>query len=388
MPWFGWVIICVIVLMFVYAFCVQREEVTVSPAVAAIERSNGTFDKHAQEAVEAINAKPEPTAEEHIVRADTIRYNLANDTITTREMADAVADDYAIALALALDDDETELADLAVDRLRTIDDAILRTVVPPDVTYTAAADVAGDMANAARKNAAKAAAKTRAGVARHYLRMSSQVASDRQNVHDSKVNSDLRDTLARLGPGRNPRQCIAEARELCADNPRALSALSLVEAGNYIMSLGTSEDRVFASVWSRADHPDNSLVRDDLRRAAVNALADCIEGSGPVCINGRTARVVGSLAAIDSDASIGNVGTVDMYKQDIVSGAAAAMDGKLAELRAADRAAVDKWESGDSDPAIERELRSAISAHVDGYRDRLTPAQLDPIRKMCLEAVD
>lgn len=395
MPLLGWFIIIVVILMLVYGFWFQDNKPQEDFAIGRLQESNGTFDEPAADALTVINKKAKPSAKERVARADIIRYNMLDDTINDEAIARALADDYAAGAILA---DNADDAEVAAGRLRTLTARPTQAAaILLEDTARLAASTASQI-NAERKAAAKATHRTRGEIARSYMRASSVIADDRQNVHDSAANADMRETLRKIGAGNiGPIRAIAEARSFIMDpawqgaNPdinvdAALAALDMIGAARHIGTFSTTEDRIFASVWSRACHPDNMLAETDLKTSIAHALADMREGAGFVCINGRCARMIGALAAIDRDPSIGSIGTYDTYKAKIIAESGKIMDETLERMRKKDPASVAKWEAGE-DSEVNVELTNAISEHVNTYRGRIPDVQLDAIRETCVTAV-
>lgn len=408
----GYLLILLVVCIAIYAFFIQSAE-SDAETLSVANESNGTFDVPAQQAIRKINAKKKPTAKERIARADIVRFNINDDVIDDEAIAFALADDY---MHGALEADTPEVADMAADRLRTLggalaDDVIVNIggativaggVVVDGVPATAVvAEEAAARANVARKQEAAAGAKNRTDAAKKYLKSSAVIKNDQQNVHDNLANNDMRDSLKRIrisiGQGIEPRHAIASARAMINKkewqdaNPdinvsKALQALDIIQKGNSISTFESTEDRIFADIWSRATHPDNILNEKELKASIAHALSDCIEGGGPVCINGRCARVIGSLASIDADAEIGKIGTFDTYKAKIIAESGKVMETKLAELRKTTPDEVAKWEAGDDSP-VSKQLSDAIAKHVDTYKKEIPAVQLDAIRNTCVTAV-
>lgn len=399
MPILGWLIIIVVILMLIYGFVYGSESgsndaAAESYTVGKLDESNGTFDTPAATALKRINERTAPTPRERVARADIVRFNVLDDTINDEAIAQALADDYAAGFA-----DET-IADQAADRLRTLN--IVRpteaaAIMLEDTARAAAA--ATTAINATRKAEAKRVSKTRIETAARYLRASQVIADDRQNVHDSAANADMRATLNAIGPGGiAPARAIEEARKMLTDagwqaaNPdidaaAALRSLDMISSALPIGTFNSTEDRIFASVWSRAHHPDNITTADNIRTSIAHALADMNEGGGLVCINGRCGRLIGSLAAVDNDPRVGAIGTFDTYKAKIITESGKIMDNKLAALREKDPAEVARWEAGE-DSKISRDLADAISEHVNTYRGRIPDTQLEAIRETCVGAVN
>ena len=150
---------------------------------------------------------------------------------------------------------------------------------------------------------------------------------DKQNVHDSKVNHDLRTTLqtlrAQAAPGLSSDICIDEAHKFIGkiddQNKADLAArvLEQIKKKEYISTFNMREDMIFAYVWDRSNHPENAENGDLIREAIINSLADSVENGALVCINGRCSRMINSLATLDFDSSMGAALTFEAYRNQI-----------------------------------------------------------------------
>lgn len=399
-----WIVLLVIVVIIVYVFARMHKRVNVT-AHTHVQASNGTLDASAVAALDHIADKQtrgEPlTPQDYIDRADVRALNIAeNDLAPVRgAIVGGIIDDYLTGMALYADD---PAAQQVPDRLRGLADTIAH-VDAPAATHVLARVLGGarTTAHAHEIGAAKSRAQkrlheaartgaTKAGAVKAALTDTRVYTSDAQNVHDSQVNKDLRRTLGIIGVNSltadQRKRAIDEIGRYCAGDTRALTALSRVRPDNAVTALGTTEYDVLAAVWQRAEHPENVNARDSIRSAVKDALADATDNHGNVvCVGGRCARVVGALTQLDFNPQVGQIGSFQMFRNEIIDGAKRVVDDVLASSPQ-DRQ--DAWNRGETCPDISARMRDGVTQHVDGYKNRLDPDALKDITDICMAAID
>lgn len=188
----------------------------------------------------------------------------------------------------------------------------------------------------AKANALKAIsnkdAKTKIKKIENYNNISQTNHLDTQNVHDSAVNSNLRDTYdIILGDVNNIlkfestefiHDYIDDMKDFDATKKknakktldRMMSSNSKISAAN-----NDTENTVLYNVWNRANHSENIKNGNstNIKNAIVEALADCVEDDNVVCSGGRSARIIASLATIDIDQTMGKVVTKQAYRNEV-----------------------------------------------------------------------
>lgn len=367
---------------------------------SALDRSNGTFDAPAKEALSTIEHKTEKTARDYIDRADIVFHNILEDDLgkvpdADREnVANAIAGDYITGAAMLAPDDP--VAGDVAQRMRNIvlntDPDLQRAIEESmNTTLRAARNIERKHADA-RLLTVRRQLRSRAGratVSSKYLRDSVHYESDRQNAHDSQVNADLRATFAIIAdPLCDKRAAIDEIRARLPQGGAARTALEKIALGGFISALNTSEDYVLACVWNRAAHPENADNAENIRAAIIRALGECIEGTGMVCANGRVSRIIGSLAALDFNSRVGNIGSYQMYKNEIIKASHIAMDRELERLRKTSPEEVRAWDNGDAAPTVVAQLKKVIEAECDKFANKLSAQSLDTVKDICLKAVE
>jgi hypothetical protein len=246
----------------------------------------------------------------------------------------------------------------------------------------------------------------------NYFEDAVKYTSDAQNVHDSKVNEDLRRTLRKLrsSTGRvNVSSSINQARDyirnVYALDPanthkvtNALAVLNTIEKGERITTFDDNEDNIFAYTWERCNHPNNADNEENLKEAVINALADSIERGAQVCINGRTSRVLNSLASLDFDEEVGNAMTYEAYKNQIFTESQEIIKQEIRRAKESDmallRAVGESYEGRNVnvDPDVEEkfkeEVKMELSRNVERYADRLTDKEINQLKEECYAAID
>jgi hypothetical protein len=246
----------------------------------------------------------------------------------------------------------------------------------------------------------------------NYFEDAVKYTSDAQNVHDSKVNEDLRRTLRKLrsSTGRvNASSSINQARDyirnVYALDPanihkvtNALAVLNTIEKGERITTFDDNEDNIFAYTWERCNHPNNADNEENLKEAVINALADSIERGTQVCINGRTSRVLNSLASLDFDEEVGNAMTYEAYKNQIFTESQEIIKQEIRRAKESDmallRAVGESYEGRNVnvDPDVEEkfkeEVKMELSRNVERYADRLTDKEINQLKEECYAAID
>lgn len=228
-----------------------------------------------------------------------------------------------------------------------------------------------------------------------------KIKSDPQNVHDSKVNSSLRDTLVKLKKTYKANiDCVADAKQFIkgrADEAKCLQTLQQIEKNAPIMTYADTELNIFSYVWERCYLRDNIAASHDMKTAIADALSDCVEGDHLVCINGRCGRLLASLVLLDHDPSISVAMTFDALKNQIYGETKDIIDAELAKYeKGSDEtkrtfAKIYK-EGGECDPEVEKvfisDVKKLIDANLKEYNDKLTAIELQKLRTDCYAYVE
>lgn len=392
-------------------------------ARAAVTKSAGTFDKSAQIALQQLNQIDDPTAVDLFTRGNIYRYNILGGDIRAnlrdrleRTLLRHTIEDYTAAIAEVQPD--VDDPDDTIFLLNQIEDFQMILLAQQDeITddLRPAVDnfhnVVDTHAPAARQTAAKARVKracaqtaTRTEAVAAAIDDAIQYTDDPQNVHDTKVNHDLRETLAKLRAtapaGISPTAAINEARRYIERNMTgkkaedALRVLDKIKNGGYISTFGCAEGQIFMYVWERCKHPQNVANRENMMAAVIEALADSVENGTIVCPNGRAARLLGSLVTLDYDPSVGSAMTLEAYRnqvfqelKDVVNDYVERSKQSTDEGVKKMAQAYDEGAAYDGDPADEQRfnegLKHAINELLNKYSDKLSDMELNNLRSEC-----
>lgn len=401
------IVICVLVWYF------GRDKYKRHCAISSYNRSAGTFDKSAQDALSALNDITRPTPADSYLAGSIIQHNLLGAAPTTTPAARAgplrnTMRFYTDALQGL---DEAPQADIGRDFMRhrigelgdqlrdeDIDQAILGEVM----RFTALTDVVlpKDAIGSAKARTQKARRDQSAGASRSSVMAqatadATEYTDDKQNVHDRAVNTDLRNVKARLEQTYDGKSCTADIGRYIAGNDHkatnARRALAEVAKGGPIGTFETTEDHILDIVWSRCAASQNRERAADMRAAVIDALADSVEGGTVVCANGRMSRLLNSLTLLDYDPVVaGGAMTFEAYRNTIFG----EVNDRVNEVVAAGRAssndkmriAATAFDSGDSSsaaaPAISA-VRDTVDAIVDGYADKIGERESRILKQEC-----
>lgn len=184
-----------------------------------------------------------------------------------------------------------------------------------------------ESAKTAHNQRAKAEQKpheTRGGFVGDFIGNAQRHTNDRENSHDTNVVKSIQHIVHALKENVVRKYNIASIRKYITDHgddlsrdtrtgrPRILLVsdyvipfLNRLELGEKIMSIDMSDMEVALLVWNRSYHPKNKLVGEQMRQAFFDAAVDAwkpgISGKTLVCVQGRIARLLGSLTLLDFD---------------------------------------------------------------------------------------
>jgi hypothetical protein len=408
------VLICVIYYVFYGSDRAKRRR-----ARQNIRSSSGVFDKAAAAALSELSSINAPTADDLAAAADIYRYNILEDNVhvNTPEEINALENailNYQLALLTVT---EAEEPDHILRRVEEFNDRLTRTrfndqdldAMVTEFTHTAEAVVPQARRDVIQQRAARARkrAETRREAINEAIDEAITYTNDSQNVHDTSVNADLRETLAKLKQGNGGRvdipRAFAEAEQFIrgkyAADPdnrekvaQALAVLAVMSRGEYIYTYNDTESNIFAHTWARAKHPRNIAREDLIKTAIVNALADSVENGNIVCVNGRCGRVLNSLVTLDFDPSVGSAMTFEAYRNQIfqevkeiidkeIDKAKNSGDAELAEYAKSFDSGDPLEDGGPAEERFKRQLKNSLDKHIDSYRDKLGEREIEQVRQ-------
>jgi hypothetical protein len=264
-----------------------------------------------------------------------------------------------------------------------------------------------------RKAAAVAETDNHADAVNKYFDTATVYTSNGQNVHDSKVNGDLRSILRSIkstSGNIDPKKSISNARRYIyndyqheADNAEivknAITSLDRAAQAEHISTFNETEDRIFAYVWERSNHPRNGENSDLMKEAIINALADGVENGKQVCINGRCARLLGSMTTLDFDRNVADgVMTYEAYRNQIFQEAGDVFNQEFERISASDDPDDKQLAAYLADPdkpvnqlLVDKfiaDIKLIIDRNIDTYRDKFSADEIEAITAECYTAVE
>lgn len=396
-------------------------------AESYLNKSNGTADKDARNALQEIKKIKKPTAQDKFNEGEIYAYNILEGE-ADRDLNTAA---HAInAFDRALNDNEVEVHMVArVHDFVENQEGIAHLMNPVEQVNRYLARnrehngrnhdtngnaneiavglrvLAGNVntANENLRQKRKKPAATKSLVSKNFLDESIKHTNDRQNVHDSSVQTSLNKTYKKLNEQQDaatavkPMTAFQEAHQYANNitDPKrkanVLRALNSFSVGSTQLSNGSTEHDTFVKVWNRHKHPKNKDMSTNIKDAIMDALDSCIENDSLVCTTGRTSRILGSLATLDFDPEMGKAQTGEAYKNEIYTECKKILDQEIAELKKSDDVELAKAAASYEDPKINasRAAEKKFQEHVgdkyavlvDSYRDKL-PVH---VRKTLLE---
>lgn len=400
----------------------------------ALKESPGTFDDNARRALDILVQVEEPTAVDYFTRGGIIQHNILEGMVGDAAMRGVAIGGAAIGgveevreiirdytdtmhhLRMRRNENIPNIPDtpgpeFMIHRIEDFnrqlveldDDEIMQLVLQFNDVVADAPAMRQELAEERKERAMLTAPNPAAAIA-IALDDATNYTDDRQNVHDTKVNSDLNITLRKIKYDVNPDidGCIIEARRFI-DNVYAKEypgrvndvkmVLDKINQGGFISTFDMNENAIFAYVWERSKHPNNAKNSQLIKTAIINALADSVENSQIVCINGRCARVLGSLNTLDFDPEVGSAMTFEAYKnqifQETKSIIETAIEGVKNSPDIAMKSVGDSFEDINIIPdaiALDKfneDLRSRISANLKEYRGKLSDNEIENIKQDC-----
>jgi len=280
------------------------------------KKSNGTFDDAAKQTLKEIKNIKNPKIDEEFITGDIIRFNILEENLVENPRLTIEAfNRYGNTLHRILNNEEPEHVDetqpdrqFMVDRIadfgdRMLEDNIMDVIELPIEAFNVmlvgskvkvkAEDISDRKYNAYKE------AKNKKEYAEKFLDKSIKYTSDGQNVHDSLVGKDLRETLAELNTTLDPSTTRDDIeREIIdfavneyseKDNEqkvnKVIEALNTIKNNSYISTLKSNEGDIVKAVWDRSKYPQNSVNQNKMKEAMIDSIVDCWENGSLVCIS-------------------------------------------------------------------------------------------------------
>jgi hypothetical protein len=412
--------VLVILVLIIYHYSFSNKAIR-NRSEGYYNKSNGTFDENAETALNLLNSIDDLSPDDHFRRGSILQHNILNSGLRQEndaEILSAIASEYTDTLNGLYNNNDIQrdfAADFMVNQIEDFRDraAAYDNIIIDD--FNIAVDTFVPAIKQAsideRKQKAAESAESRADATNQYLKESINFTDDRQNVHDTKVNIDLRKTLSRIKSTSNGMGSMAaindaiEYIEEFSDDPDnltkakdALKILDIVKRGNYISTFNDTEDRIFAYTWERCSHRNNSDVSNLMKDAVINSLADSMENGSPVCINGRCSRVINSLVTLDYDKNVSQgaltyealknqiFGEVQQIINSNIKLAVNSSDDKLKDVGRSYEGANVETDS-ETEAKFKDSIKKEIDEHIDGYISEIDIDRIEQLKHECYSAL-
>ncbi len=403
----GVAIVIIVCLIYYFFFSDTSKRNT---AISNINKSNGTMDMYAEQALNELNRLTTLRPADRYRRANIIRYNIGDGDLT-RLNNDA--------LIIAANDYATVLRDLADGREPDINYAVmvndignfLLDLAVLEVNVDRAVVEAWNLATPAqtekRINDALQNSTTKAEALETYFK---PVYTDQpQNVHDKGVVDDLSTSLRTMEEtfdGTTPEMSIQQCRDYIAKHTtrigedkakHALRVLSEIEAhslaGHTVSTYNKSEQDIFGIVWRRSFDKDNSAKKELMQDAVIDALADSHQNGSVVCANGRTARLLASPVLLDHNPKVGTANSFEDYRNQIFAETDKIIKDEVASSLKSDDPEIKKIAESYTNPEVaineeslvkfNQEIKNKIDDNLKNYNDKLRELDMKTIKEEC-----
>lgn len=425
-------IVIVVLISLIYWVFLHNDKSKRKKSEKYLGASVGTFDAGARRALDELTQIRNPEPDDYFRRGNIIQYNLLEGNLRNRgdlqERRAAVGHivrDYTDAMVGMrghigrFGEDRDMNPNFMIDHMEDFnrnllgiddDDELAQMIFNFDNLVTTTAPVVRQEIIEDRRDKAINAANNRAEAIDKYFDAATKYTDDKQNVHDSKINSDLRETYKKFKATAShdfhvPRALdeindyihneYTEDRDHTRKIRPATQILDIMSKGNKISTFNDGEDRILAYTWERCNHPRNRARSHLMRDAVIDALADSMGNDNKeVCINGRTARVLNSLVTLDYDDEVSQGAmTFEAYRNQIFQETKEIINQEIDRARNSPneklRHVGEAYEGADVDVDItieeqfKNEIRTEIDRNIDSYSNKLTNADIENIKQEC-----
>lgn len=396
-----------------------------------IQQSSGGYDKEAGDAMEIIKSMEKNVAEDSYIHGNILEMNVLQGDLRNaredKELANTVIHNYNDTLTQiannrrAEPDEQTPLpgTNFMIDHVADFlvrqgdlfqdnpDDNFWQPVIPEIMNLTQGVEVLRENIKERNKTKATENAANKKEYAKNYAKLTKSHTSDSQNVHDSSVIKDYKQTLAKLPEGKAaPKEAIEAAKKYIESNRKtigdtkcdgALHVLSSMSAKR-MDTYGMSEPEIFQRVWDRSNCIENKNNSDKIKLSIVDGLYNCIRPSSTggislVCSVGRASNYMGALATLDADPSLGTALTLEQYKNEILNQCVNIIDKEVTNAKNSNDKKMQDVANSYDNPLLQVDeetelqfkgiLKNKIDSLVDSYSGRMSKAHLDNIRNDC-----
>jgi len=232
-----------------------------------------------------------------------------------------------------------------------------------------------------------------------YFNEIERVPVNTQNVHDSQVNRDIIKSYEKikqynqLDMANNRKVNLESCKDFIKTNgsENANKVLKKIMEKNLISNLNAREDDILLEIWKRIHSPVNKENINSLKIALLDALENSVEHGTVVCAQGRTSRLIASLALIDKDPELGVTKTQDILNVEALSKASTILQNELTSLSLNNPSLYDKYNNSVDDEETQQliiGIKNKIRMDLETNYKNIIPAdKLEHLLQECYAGV-
>lgn len=402
-----------LVLLLGYYYYDSNQKRIKSDILRNITNSNGTFDAHAQQALENINELHNLAPRDEFNRARLIYLNInEGGEVNNIEDLNNIVQGYHNALI----NGDNELEFFELDQIENFINMNPRLAQEIDIRNNIvnlhnipdyrAKQIQKTMEQSKNETVNKTEALDK------FTESNIVHSNDSQNVHDSGVNHQLKEAFRKLkdespyATRDSPRinteihnYIISNIKDINKKN-NAMKALDAIKGNNaYNSSIDAKEQDLLNLVWTRSDIRDNIKNKDLIRDAIIDALADMSTSLGTVCNSGRCTRLMGSLTLLDSNQDVANgFLTVEAIRNDMLNKSNEILKLHIEETKNGDsnlKNVAKSYENPDitvsdeDETAFKNDIIEKIKTSLDDeYKDKISESDYNRIKDYCVSTIE
>lgn len=404
------------------------------------QQSSGGYDDQAGEVLNTIESLEKTVAEDNFIHGNILEMNvLQGDLRNARDnpaLAQTIITNYNDTLRQVAEnrhaepDEQTPLPTtrFMVDHIADFvlrqgdmfddnpDDNFWNPVIPEIFNLTAGVDTLRRSISEKNKQTAATNSTSKKEFITNFIKLAKTNTNDSQNVHDSSVVIDYKQTLAKLSPSNLSTDEVIESAkkyiEKCLvdktlNENKATGALHVLSkmSSNNMTTYNMTEPEIFKRVWERSNDPSNKKNSTAIKMAIIDGLYNCIRPTESgnidlVCSVGRASNYMGALATLDADPSMGAALTLEQYKNELLNEAGNIVNNEVERAKNSKNEKIQQVALSYENPLVEVDKNAEIEFHnilktridnlVNSYSARVNKVHLENIKKDCysIAAID
>jgi hypothetical protein len=375
-----------------------------------VQKSNGTFDLPAQNALQEYQHLQNPSPQDSFVRSRIIELNQHEGRVENVADFDDIVDAYTTLLNDDLDWWEMEQIEHFAERHHDIINAnpIYYNNFITELEQERPRKLEQQVQDSINETCTK---KEAVNV---FVDNSITNTSDSQNVHDSAVNKQLRDHYSQLldsTPITLSNSAIEDEiiQQINKSNPKnikaALNSLDIIKKNTSFTPIKDPEMELLKVVWERSKLNENILNSNLLKDAVIDSLVDMSTstdrlGSDIVCSSGRCTRLLGSLVLLDHDPTLSNgFFTVEQIRNDVLQNSKQILQDTIEEysddIDEKMKTVAESYKSEifmETDPVTEDIFKNIVIQKIENslennYKEKLPEKDYNNIKEQCIAAI-